>query len=77
MGGAYAVRFDNEGNKLAEVHGDLQAIVGERNGAARDLVRRVNGRKAVEPHEPLSGEGPYTFFPHGREPKPPLEGWER
>lgn len=67
MGGAYAVRFDNEGRKLAEVHGDLRAIIGERNGAARDLVRRVNGGKAVEPHEPLSGEGPYTFFPHGRD----------
>lgn len=64
IGGAYAVRFDNEGNKIAEVGGHLPTIVAERRDqTTKDMVRRIAGRE-VEPPEPLSNDerGPYSFF---------------
>ncbi len=42
LGGAYAVRFDAAGQKLAEVHGDLATVTAEIGEKAQDLVRRLS-----------------------------------
>ncbi len=42
LGGAYAVRFANDGTRLAEVRGDLATVFAELGEVTADLVRRLS-----------------------------------